>query len=183
MKRFIITTCTLLVFGSGLGLAQGEPAPQQASHLAGRENKSPGAPGYQQIADDDKQFARAAEHAQRSLGFFMAALQAKKGGDNGFEVKRCFIDGDKCEHLWINHVSYDGKKFHGTIDNRPLDVKNVHLGERVSLTPQQVSDWMFVKDGRLIGGYTTRILYARLSPAQRAEFDQQADFKIEEKIK
>jgi uncharacterized protein YegJ (DUF2314 family) len=79
-------------------------------------------------------------------------------------------------------VTYDGKSFHGLVDNRPMDVKNVHLGEHVAIAPNQVTDWMFVKDGKLIGGYTTRILYARLSPEERAEFDKQADFRIEEKL-
>jgi uncharacterized protein YegJ (DUF2314 family) len=38
---------------------------------------------------------------------------------------------------------------------------------------------MFLKNGKLIGGYTTRVLYARLSPEEKAAFDQQAEFKIE----
>lgn len=154
---------------------------QETTHMAGRENKTPGAPGYQQVQDGDKQFDRAEEHAQRSLGFFIAALRAKKQGDTSFEIKKGFVDGDKCEHLWITNVTYDGTNFHGQIDNRAFDVKNVHLGQRVTVAPREVSDWMFVKNGKLMGGYTTRVLYARLSPERRAEFDRRAEFRIEEK--
>ena len=57
--------------------------------------------------------------------------------------------------------------------------RRVHLGQRVSVAPQDVTDWMFLKDGKLIGGYTTRVLYARLSPEDKAEFDKRAEFKIE----
>jgi uncharacterized protein YegJ (DUF2314 family) len=53
------------------------------------------------------------------------------------------------------------------------------MGERVTVAPQDVTDWMFLKDGKLIGGYTTRVLYARLSPEDKAEFDKHAEFKIE----
>jgi len=122
---------------------------------------------------------RAVENAQKSLGFFMAALRAKKNGDTVFEIKKGFIDGDKVKHLWIREVTYDGKNFHGKIDNRPLEVSNVQLGQRVSVAPQDVTDWMFLKDGKLIGGYTTRVLYARMSPEDKAEFDKRAEFKIE----
>jgi uncharacterized protein YegJ (DUF2314 family) len=62
-----------------------------------------------------------------------------------------------------------------------MAVKNVHLGQRVTVAPRDVSDWMFVKDGKLMGGYTTRVLYARLSPEQRAQFDKEAEFRIEER--
>jgi uncharacterized protein YegJ (DUF2314 family) len=159
-----------------------QAAEQESTHLAGRENKAPGPPGYQQVDDNDKQFDRATEQAQRSLGFFIAALKAKKGGDSGFEIKKAFVDGENVEHLWISGVTYDGTNFHGKINNKPIDVKNVRLGGTVTVAPKDVTDWMFVKNGRLIGGYTTRVFYARLSPEQRAQFDQQADFKIEEKV-
>lgn len=164
---------------AAIALGGAHAAEEETTHLSGRENKAPGPPGYQHVADGDKQCERAAEHAQRSLGFFMAALRAKKAGDSSFAIKKAFVEGDQGEHLWIRAVTYDGKNFHGKIDNRPVDVKNVHLGQRVTVAPRDVSDWMFVKDGKLMGGYTTRVLYGRLSPEQKAEFDRQAEFKIQ----
>jgi uncharacterized protein YegJ (DUF2314 family) len=176
MRALIIAT---LALGLAAPLSAAE---KETTHLAGHENKTPGAPGYQQVEDSDKQFDRATEQAQRSLGFFMAALKAKKSGDSGFEIKKAFVDGDKVEHLWISDVTYDGTNFRGKINNQPIDVKNVRLGQAATVAPKDVTDWMFVKDGKLIGGYTTRVFYARLSPEQRAQFDQQADFKIDEKV-
>jgi len=55
----------------------------------------------------------------------------------------------------------------------------VKLGQVVTVAPRDITDWMFVKSGQLIGGYTTRVLYARLSPQDRAIFNKEADFKIE----
>jgi uncharacterized protein YegJ (DUF2314 family) len=157
-------------------------AEQESTHLSGQENKAAGPPGYQQVEDNDKQFDRATEQAQRSLGFFIAALKAKKSGDSGYEIKKAFVDGDKVEHLWISDVSYDGTNFHGKINNKPIDVKSVRLGQSMTVAPKDVTDWMFIKNGKLIGGYTTRVFYARLSPEERAQFDKQADFKIEERV-
>jgi uncharacterized protein YegJ (DUF2314 family) len=175
MKLFLITIVGVVLFG----IRAVPAAEEDTGNTARRVTSAPGGPGYAKVSDDDKQMDRAVENAQRTLGFFIAALKAKKDGDTVFEIKKGFIDGDKVEHLWITRVTYDGKDFHGQIDNRPEEVNNVHMGQRVTVAPQGVTDWMFLKDGKLIGGYTTRVLYARLSPEDKAEFDKHAEFKIE----
>jgi uncharacterized protein YegJ (DUF2314 family) len=175
MKLFLITLLGIVSFGIGAVPA----AEQDTRQTSSGETPASGKSSYANVSDNDKQMDRAVENAQRTLGFFMAALKAKKNGDTVFEIKKGFIDGDKVEHLWIKRVTYDGKNFHGEIDNRPNEVSNVHLGEHVTVAPRDVTDWMFLKDGKLIGGYTTRVLYARLSPEDKVEFDKQAEFKIE----
>jgi uncharacterized protein YegJ (DUF2314 family) len=173
MKTFLITLL------AAIALTNGGWAAEETTHMAPREVKAPGRPGYNQVEDNDKAMDRAVERAQRSLAFFMAALRAKKPGDTMFEIKKGYVDGEKVEHLWISKVTYDGKNFQGKINNRPLDVKNVRLGQRVTISPSEVSDWMFLKNGKLMGGFTTRVLYARLSAGDKALFDKQAEFKIE----
>jgi len=147
--------------------------------MAGRDVKTPGAPGYQDVKENDKAMDRAVTKARESLGFFLAALSAKKPDSEGFEVKKCFVDGDKVEHIWVRDVTWDGKVFHGAVDNKPLDVTNVRLGQRVMVTPDDLTDWMFVKDGKLMGGFTTRLLYSRLSAEEKAQFQKQAQFTID----
>jgi uncharacterized protein YegJ (DUF2314 family) len=175
MKLFLITIVGIVSFG----IRAVPAAEEDTGNTAGRVTPAPGGPGYAKVSDDDKQMDRAVENAQRTLGFFMAALKANKPGDTEFEIKKAFIDGDKVEHVWIRGVTFDGKNFHGKVDNQPVDVNNVHEGQRVAVAPQDVDDWMFLKDGKLIGAYTTRVLYARLTPEQKAEFDKNSAYKIE----
>jgi uncharacterized protein YegJ (DUF2314 family) len=172
MKLLLVLICGANLITAGFSAAQETNTQNTANTTAS------GPPGYAQVSDDDKQMDRAVKNAQKNLGFFIAALKAKKGGDSVFEIKKCFVDGDKVEHLWVRRVTFDGKNFHGQIDNRPLEVKNARAGERVTVAPAEVDDWMFVKDGDLIGGYTTRVLYARLSPDDKAAFDQQSGFRV-----
>jgi uncharacterized protein YegJ (DUF2314 family) len=172
MKIFLTSVMTAVL--AGVAFAQTD-----STHLAGRENKTPGPPGYAQVGDNDRAIQTAVRNARHSLGFFIAVMKAKKPDDSGFEVKKGFVDGDHVEHLWIGDLFFDGQKFHGRINNRPIEVHNVKLGQKVTVAPREVSDWMFVKKGKLMGGYTTRVLYARLSAKDRAEFDKKADFKIE----
>jgi hypothetical protein len=84
MKMFKVTL--ILFLAAGLpGFAQEEAS----THMAGRDVKEPGRPGYQQVADEDKQMDRAVEHAQRSLGFFMAVLRTKKDSLTGIASSTC----------------------------------------------------------------------------------------------
>jgi uncharacterized protein YegJ (DUF2314 family) len=175
MRPFFIAFFGILLFAIRAVPAAEQDTGQTASPATSASGKT----GYAKVSDDDKQIDRAVENAQRTLGFFMAALKAKKNGDTVFEIKKGFIDGDKVEHLWIKRVTYDGKNFHGQIDNQPLEVSNVHLGQRITVAPEAVTDWMFLKNGKLIGGYTTRVLYARLLPEDKEEFDKHVEFKIE----
>jgi uncharacterized protein YegJ (DUF2314 family) len=54
------------------------------------------------------------------LGFFLAALKANKPDTTGFEVKKCVIDGEKVEHLWVGDITWDGKAFYARIDNEAV---------------------------------------------------------------
>lgn len=165
----------LLVCGSLASAATDETT----THMAGRDVKKPGPPGYQEVTEEDKAMDGAVAKARESLGFFLAALNAKKPDTGGFEVKKPFVEGEKVEHIWVSDITWDGKAFRGRVDNKPLDVSTVRLGQRVTVTPEDLSDWMFVKDGKLMGGFTIRLLYARLSAGEKAQFRKQAEFKIE----
>jgi len=53
MKAFLAAALAVIALGR-LGAAEQDQQPQQeTTHLAGRENKTPGAPGYQQVNDGD----------------------------------------------------------------------------------------------------------------------------------
>jgi uncharacterized protein YegJ (DUF2314 family) len=181
MKLLFVGLLSLLAMSAGIWAAEEETTQTttQAEQSAGGEATAPGRTDCAQVGDNDKQMDRAVENAQRTLGFFMAALREKKPGDTEFEIKKGFVDGDKVEHVWIRGVTFDGKNFHGKVDNEPVDVSNVHDGQRVTVAPQDIDDWMFLKDGKLIGAYTTRVLYARLTPEQKAEFDKNSGYKIQ----
>ena len=53
------------------------------------------------------------------------------------------------------------------------------MGDRVSVNPNEITDWAFVENGRLVGGYTIRVLYSELSPERRKALEAEARFRIE----
>src|SRR2546423_7390351 len=121
MRLIFITFLGVLSFG----IRAVPAAEEETGNSASRQTIAPG--DYTSVSDNDKQMDRAVENAQRTLGFFVAALHAKHSGDALFEIKKGFIDGDKVEHLWVRRGNYDGKKFYRGDDNSPKKVENLHL--------------------------------------------------------
>jgi uncharacterized protein YegJ (DUF2314 family) len=75
-------------------------------------------------------------------------------------------------------LRYDGKAFHGRLNNRPVDVRAIKLGDAVTVAPDEISDWMYVDNGKLVGGYTIRVLVDKLPPNERKQVEQESGYTI-----
>ncbi len=149
-------------------------------HITGREvAPGDGEPAYANILDNDVDMDQAVQKARKSLAKFLSAVRSPAAGQTDFAVKRPFVEGGRVEHIWLRDVTYDGKVLHGVVDNVPVEVKNVRLDAKTSAAPGEISDWMYLEKGRLVGGYTIRVLYRSLSPAEKRKFEKQAGFRVE----
>ncbi len=173
MKRYLIT----ILAGA---LLAGAADPARADHALGREDIRPGAePQVFDVGQHNHAMKRAVHEARRTVGVFIQALEHPAAGQADFEVKKPFRQGDVVEHMWLADVTFSGNRFHGRVDNMPRKITGVKMGDRVSVNPNEISDWAFVENGRLVGGYTIRVLYAELSPEGKAALEKEARFRIE----
>jgi uncharacterized protein YegJ (DUF2314 family) len=131
-----------------------------------------------QVSKNRPAMHRAVTEARRTVGKFIAALQHPVAGQEDFAVKKPCLQNGEEEHLWLSDVRFIGNRFEGKVDNRPQRIKGLKQGQVVSVDPNEITDWMYVQNGQLVGGYTLRAHYAELAPEQRQEFDREADFKI-----
>ena len=155
-------------------------ASQEPPHITGRAVRRVGSePECFCVEKNDAEMAHAVKMARRNVGVFITALQHPESGQRDFEVKKPFVQGDKVEHLWLAHVQYSGGRFHGLVDNKPQNITGLKMGQRVSVNPDEISDWSYIDNGKLIGGYTIRVLYNELSPERKKEFLERANFRIE----
>jgi uncharacterized protein YegJ (DUF2314 family) len=138
-------------------------------------------PEYYQVPKDQHHAAMrsAVKEARKTVKSFINALEHPGPGQQDFEVKKPFIQGSEVEHIWLSDVRFINHHFEGRIDNRPRKITGVKLGQIVSVEPKDISDWLYIDNGKLVGGYTVRVHYSELSPEQKQVFDRQADFKIE----
>jgi uncharacterized protein YegJ (DUF2314 family) len=131
------------------------------------------------LPDDDPRMNAAIVKARATVSGFITALKSPQPNQSAFSIKMMFTDGSQAEHMWLSSVSYDGANFKGTVDNEPDSVKTVKLGQTVTVSPAEISDWMYVENGKLVGGQTLRVLRDVSTPAERAEFDKNVPFIVE----
>ena len=63
------------------------------------------------------------------------------------------------------------------LGSTPLD-HGLRRGDRVSVNPDEISDWAYLQNGRLVGGYTIRALYAQLPRDRQKELQNEVTFPI-----
>lgn len=131
------------------------------------------------VPPDDKEMNAAIAEARARLPEFLAALQ-RGGTDIGaFSIKAKYEMPSGAEYIWVGAVTYNGKTYSGRLDNVPHYIKGLKHGDAVLIEPEAISDWFYVEDGRLVGGYTIRVIYKRMPPAQQQAFRQQLPFKLD----
>ena len=54
------------------------------------------------------------------------------------------------------------------------------FGDRIPLSQNDMVDWMIVQDGKLIGGFTIRVAFSRMTPAEKEFFLNEAGYSIDE---
>ena len=155
-------------------------AVQKVEHPLPHEIRNTSAPpDIFRIEDRDEQMHRAVLKARRNVGVFIAALQNPATGQHDFEVKKPFVKDGEVEHIWLSHVEFSGNRFHGLVDNHPKKIRGLKFGDRVSVNPDEISDWAFVDNGKLAGGYTIRVLSENLSAERRKSFENETNVRIE----
>ena len=119
---------------------------------------------------DQAEMAAATQRALNEVDAFIAELQA--GTAESFAVKAPISENGQVEHFWLTEVSFDGEKFTGTINNEPGIVTHVKLGQQWSLGKTEISDWLYMRDGKMHGNYTMRPLLATMPEEQAEQFRQ-----------
>ena len=115
---------------------------------------------------DEAEMVAATQRAIDEVDSFIADLNS--GRSENYAVKAPVEDAGQTEHFWLTGVSYANDKFTGTIGNEPGMVSNVKMGQEYTLGKTEISDWMYMRDGKMYGNYTMRPLLATM-PDDEAE--------------
>jgi uncharacterized protein YegJ (DUF2314 family) len=89
------------------------------------------------------------------------------GNGEDFSVKAPIEDDGEVEHFWLTDISYENGEFRGLIGNDPGIVDNVRFGDSWTIRKEDISDWMYMRGGKMCGNYTMRPLLKTL-PADEA---------------
>ncbi|WP_025126085.1 DUF2314 domain-containing protein [Myroides odoratimimus] len=76
------------------------------------------------------------------------------------------------EHMWIGDVDFDGDIIYGELLNQPNILTNIEEGEQIGVTLDQISDWMFISQGKSFGGFTVQAMRSVMTEEERKEHDE-----------
>lgn len=117
---------------------------------------------------DEAEMAAATERAINEVDAFISDLNT--GRSENYAVKAPITENGETEHFWLTDVTFDGAKFTGIINNEPGMVSNVKMGQKWTLGKKEISDWMYMRDGKMYGNYTMRPLLATMPKEQADKF-------------
>ena len=127
-----------------------------AVHLVGAEaeERSP----IVDLSPADAEMNAAIAKARATLPTFWASYEAPKPSEEGHSLKVSFPkprSGN--EHIWMAEVKKlpDGR-YSGRFANQPRDLPGKRIGDLVEFSQADVSDWMFMRNGKIVGGETIR---------------------------
>jgi uncharacterized protein YegJ (DUF2314 family) len=106
--------------------------------------------------------------ARREVDSFIEEMS--KGNGTDFAVKGPIQDKGETEHFWLTDIVYHNGKFEGIIGNDPGMVTNVKSGQKWTVKKSEISDWMFMRNGKMYGNYTLRPLLKTMSEEEAEKF-------------
>ena len=140
-----------------------------------RENE----PTIYNVGENDIEMNNSIEKAKQTIDSFDYALQNPNLTFNSFSLKKKFEENGNIEHIWLANIqklTADG--YIGIINNLPEKIKSVKLGDTVEIKKNEISDWMYLNNSELHGGYTIRLLRNRMTEEERKNLDAESGMII-----
>ncbi|WP_027575793.1 YegJ family protein [Bradyrhizobium sp. WSM1743] len=109
------------------------------------------------VRTTDPEMNAAIARARGTLSTFWASYDAPKPSETGHALKVHFSTRKGGEHIWIAEVKKlpDGA-YSGFFANEPRDLPGRRAGDQVKFTEADISDWMFMRNGKIVGGETIK---------------------------
>lgn len=119
----------------------------------------------------EEEMVLAKAKARETLPRFWEKFASPQSNERGFALKVGLPHGnDYFEHIWTRDIELKDGKIFATINNGPRHVKTVRLGDRVEIREDQISDWLYLRDGKIVGNYTLRPVLKRMPRADAARY-------------
>ena len=129
---------------------------------------------------NDPEMAAAMHESRKTVNQFLAALSSGDTTTYNFGVKAAFpIPDGTNEHIWLTDVKVSGDSIFGVIDNEPDFTTAVKFGQQVAVHKDSITDWNYTRNGKLVGGYSIRLVRSRMTKEEQIQFDEQLSLIIE----
>ena len=134
-------------------------------------------PPIVKVTSADVDMNAAIARARDTLPTFWASFDAPKPSETGHGLKVRFAVGpDRFENIWVSEVEKlpDGN-FSGRFANQPSDVPG-NEGDQVEFKQADIADWLFIRNGKVVGAETMKLLLKSMpkeqADAMRAQMEE-----------
>jgi uncharacterized protein YegJ (DUF2314 family) len=154
---------------TGFGILTIGPKPQIAA-----DDRSP----VIDVRSVDAEMNAAIARGRATLPLFWASCDAPKPSETGHSLKVRFPNSvNNGEHIWMADVKKiaDGR-YSGRFANAPRYLPGKRAGDVTEFREADISDWMFMRNGKIVGGETIKALLKSIPKADagalRARMEQ-----------
>lgn len=142
-----------------------------------KPNKVVSETGVAKLEQEDAEMNKAIIKSRATFDRFLGALTSNDTASYDFAIKYPFAQDVQYpnkpvanEHIWLTPITMQSGRIYGVVDNQPELTSKVKVGQKIEIDRSQISDWNYTHAGKLIGGYTMRVLVARMAPEEKADF-------------
>jgi uncharacterized protein YegJ (DUF2314 family) len=123
------------------------------------------------LDQNDAELDRIAEQARATLPVFVRRLRHPMDGDDNFRIKCPFRadsgSGFSREQLWLSDIRFKNGAYFGTVTNTPFYISGLKKGDTLSFSIDDITDWMYTRDGKIIGGLSIKYLLEQIPENER----------------
>jgi uncharacterized protein YegJ (DUF2314 family) len=130
-----------------------------------------------EVEQSDKEIERIAENARRALPTFFRNLARPEEGAGNFYIKYPLIaDDGGIEQVWLGSIHLNGGVYFGRLANTTKLMES-RKGSSIIIDTDKITDWMYIQDGKIIGGRSIKYLLEKIPEEKRKE-DQRKILKM-----
>lgn len=128
----------------------------------------------------DSEFEAAVTQAHECFREFIGYFESPSPTQtfSAIKVRLKYEDGFS-EEIWFDTLEYRNGLFYGMISEDSVHSRTLRAGKYILLPEEDMIDWMVVRDGKLIGGYTIRLAYVRMTVEEKKLFLDGIDYSLE----
>ena len=129
------------------------------------------------VADTDAEMNAAIARARATLPVFWASYDVPKRTETEHALKVRFPTAGNDEHIWMSQVKrLPGGEYAARFADTPQNLPGKRLGDLAGFKDADISDWMFMRNGKIVGGETIKPLLKSMpkkdADALRARMEQ-----------
>jgi uncharacterized protein YegJ (DUF2314 family) len=130
------------------------------------------------IEQSEKELEKIADNAQRALPtFFRNLARPEAGADNFFVKYSLTTDDGSAEQVWLGGIRVKDGVYYGRLANTSDLPGGKKKNKLITFDPNKITDWMYIQDGKIIGGRSIKYLLEKIPEEKRAE-DQRKILKM-----